>query len=48
MNRSSPGRKVGREGIPGRADGAYKDTEAWKCKSVFGEQERPSVGENRG
>lgn len=35
---------MGREVISGRVDGACKNTEAWKCKSVCEEQERLSVG----
>lgn len=44
MNRSSPGRGVGREGIPRSLDGSCIDIEAWKCKGLCEEQERLGVG----
>lgn len=43
-DRSSPGREVGKQGIPGSVDGTHKYTEAWKCKGVFQKQGRLDVG----
>lgn len=43
-DRSSPGREVGKQAIPGSVDGTHKYTEAWKCKGVFQKQGRLDVG----